>query len=133
MHLSRVYKDTGLLDWLNATLKNGFDKTADGRVTFRGCVCFEPSFARNLPPSLESRARSQIRFSVRNSLGLDSRWFVREYSQPLALSVIRICSTPMGPCFTVLRLFVAVGRWHPKVAASQPEPIVVRRFDCGRP
>jgi len=96
--ISLRIQDTGLLDWLNATLKNGFDKTAGGRVTFCGCVCFELSFARDLPSSLESRARSQIRFSVRNSLGLDSRWSVREYSQPLALRAVRICSTPMGSC-----------------------------------
>jgi hypothetical protein len=47
-------QDTSLLDWLNATLKNGFDKTAGSRVTFCGCLCFEPSFARYLPSSLES-------------------------------------------------------------------------------
>jgi len=39
MHLSRCVNRThGLLDWLNATLKNGFDKTAGDRVTF--CVAF---------------------------------------------------------------------------------------------
>src|SRR5258708_37984509 len=30
--ISLRIQDTGLLDWLNATLKNGFDKTAGDRV-----------------------------------------------------------------------------------------------------
>jgi len=111
-------QDTGLLDWLNATLKNGFDKTAGDRVTFCGCLCFEPSFARYLPSSLESRTRSQIRFSIRNSLGLDSRWLVREYSQPLALRAVRIRSTVMGSRIVVFNLSLAVARWNPSLCDS---------------
>ena len=111
-------QDTGLLDWLNATLKNGFDKTAGDRVTFCGCLCFEPSFARYLPSSLESRTRTQIRFFVRNSLGLGSRWLVREYSQPLALRAVRIRSPVMGSRIVVFNLSLAVARWNPSLCDS---------------
>ena len=124
--ISLRIQDAGLLDWLNAILKNGFDRTAGDRVTFCGCICFEPSFARYLPSSLESRTRSQIRFFVRNSLGLDSRWLVREYSQPLALCTLRIRSPVMGSRIVVFNLSLAVARWNPSFCDSPRQSRKVR-------
>src|SRR5882762_699834 len=99
------------------------------RVTFCGCLCFEPSFARYLPSSLESRTRTQIRFFVRNSLGLGSRWLVREYSQPLALRAVRIRSPVMGSRIVVFNLSLAVARWNPSLCDSpeQSRKVPIKR------
>jgi hypothetical protein len=51
-------------------------------------------------------------------MGLDSRWFVREYSQPLALRAVRIRSLVMGSRIVVFNLSLAVARWNPSVCDS---------------